>query len=239
MSTITEAIEKRKKEVGKEEVDELVPLALEDMGVEIPKDHGARRVAMAALVLLLVVGGAFSAIKLFKDLRGNGSTASAGTGSQVASLPGSQEHRIPPGDHFNEETTPSQALPTSAERPAPVEEREQESPLPVKPSPRQAASVPTAAASSGGTPPSSPETVLPGPEVPGDAPELPQEAQPDPFAGISLQGIMRFGPKGPQALINGQLLKVGDSLNGIEVIQIGQENVRLRCGNVEKAIGYK
>lgn len=43
---------------------------------------------------------------------------------------------------------------------------------------------------------------------------------------LSLDGII-WSPKKPLALINGKLVGVGAKFNGVEVMEIGRENVRI------------
>ncbi len=225
MSTITDAIKKRKKEVGDEEVREIVPVSLDEPDVEVPNRDGIRRI-MGIVAVLLVAGAlAFGAVMLWEEL-GDGKQTS-GTGSQVAALPGGETE----GSGARE--APEEAMPLTM--PAPQ--------------PEKTAAVSPSTMSTSRTPPreigvEAPLDAAPTPifEAPGESTkpaELPIALPPDPFAGITLQGIMRFDPKSPEALINGKALKVGESIGDVKVVEIGEESVRLRCGNAEKVISYR
>jgi len=82
------------------------------------------------------------------------------------------------------------------------------------------------------------------PALPEPTPTITQSVEPpatapDPFAGIAVQGIVRFDPSTPQVLINGQLLTVGQFLGGVEVLEIGGDSVRLRHDKAERIIKLK
>lgn len=234
MSIITEALKKRQKEVGPEEVQEIVPVSLDDPSIVIPRDRTAGRwVSLAGIVL--VAGIVVITVVMLSTEFLSGKPKEE-TGDSLASLPQPQEESIQVGQPQPSEQTPpenvSEPRPaatmttstpseTSLAKPSPMPAREQPTPA-VQPALTTAAEVlPETGISS--IPPTEPPVVPP----------------PDPFAGITLQGIMWFDPTAPEALINGKTLKVGDSIDGIKVIQIGRESVRLRLGDIERVISYE
>lgn len=261
MSTITDAIKKRKKEGGEEEAEELVPMSLDEPDVDVPKDRSFRRIASLAAIVLLVgaVGG--SAVMLYRGTLGRRSaggkadkpvrTASLTQPERQEVLPAEEAHEAPP---LPERTSPPMSKPAGTEpekdeAPSPLAEvngaaaraeakaaREDMSPSPVREEPQ----VPAPESPS---PPAakSPPAVSPTPPPPKEraiVPEAPATPETDPFAGIKLQGIMYFAPGTPAVIINGRALKVGDSLKGIEVVEIGADSVKLRYRNIERTIRY-
>ncbi len=281
MSTITDAVKKRKKEVGEEGVQQIVPVSLEEPDVEVPKASGARRAIQVVIVLLVVGAAGFGAVTLYKQFV-RGRTPTRTEGDRVASLPEREAEGLPLG------TGRQEALPSPAVSPerlpgrAPdkavgrVPEKAPEPTLPasrptsvvegppakalsapsnretaVRTAPDQgkvpAATVPPVAAEKSLPKPVRELAPKPAPVVPSGTGVVPQPApvgqaapaeRPDPFAGIVLQGIFRFDPKSPEALINGKALKVGESINGVEVVEIGTDSVKLRFGAVEKVVSY-
>jgi len=120
-------------------------------------------------------------------------------------------------------SAPEVSSPPAAESPPPARET---SPPPEKESPPAVSPTPL------------PKPASPTPKKRAIPPERPSSPQTDPFAGIKLQGIILFDPENPEVLINGKSLKVGDSLNGIEVVEIGTNSVKLRLGTHEKTIRF-
>jgi len=230
----------------------------------VPKDRSFRRSAFIGAGILLVAAAAVSAAILFRGMPARRSASKkGGAPPRTASLtqPAREEVMAAPGDETKEvlplPKTVSGAPPSSAkaatppeppprplheesvvpqtkataapgpERPQPV--REKTPPVAKTPSPPSQETPPV-------TSPISPERTAPkGPGVVSKPAAAPQT---DPFAGINLQGIIRFDPAHPEVLINGKALKVGDSLNGIEVVEIGDDSVKLRHGSAEKTIKY-
>lgn len=281
MSTITDAVKKRKKEVGEEGVQQIVPVSLEEPDVEVPKASGTRRAIQVVIVLLIVGAVGFGAVRLYKQfVRGRTPTRTAG--DRLASSPEREVEHLPL-DTGRQEALPSPAgaperLPGSAPDKvvARAPEKAPELTLPgSRPTtvfegpPAKALRAPSDRETAVWTPPaqltgpvatvppvgaekSPPKPVRelppkPAPVVPSGTGVVPQPAplgqaapaeRPDPFAGIVLQGIFRFDPKSPEALINGKALKVGQSINGVEVVEIGTDSVKLRFGAVEKVISY-
>lgn len=245
MSTITDALEKRKKEAGENQVHELVPVSLDEPNIEVPEEKKAKRIVALVAVLLLVVGGVASAVILGKDLLGGKRSGDQGGGAaQVASLPQGEgpeissapetEEPLPlPGTSPTEEPSLAGTPPEAPETvPSPEPSPAEGPPLPKTEPPTPETISPTAP--SGPTP----EGATPAPKPDSVAPEPVVAAPPDPFAGIKLQGIIRFDPTTPEVLINGKTLKVGESLNGIKVVEIGEDSVKLRCGAIEKTLRY-
>jgi len=231
VSTITEALKKRQKEVGPEEVQEIVPVSLDDPSITIPRDRAAGRwISLAGMVLVagcVVIGAAM----LYTEfLTGKPEEDAA---AQVASLPETEEETILPGEGqqagltLPENVTEARPAATFASvKPGETTATEQATP-PVKEQP-----TPAVLPVSGTAGQAAPQTAIG--SVP--PPEPPVAPPPDPFAGITLQGIMWFDPASPEALINGKALKVGDSINGIKVVEIGKESIRLRLGSIERVI---
>ncbi len=252
MSTITDAIKKRRKEAGGKDADDFVPVDLDEPDVDVPKARGFGRIVILAAVLLLVVAAAvIGGVILYRGRPGERSagkkpdeptrTASLPQPDRQDVLPAGETEKAPPPKPV-ETVKPAPETPssptTAAETPsgppakprpeiAPTPQPVPEGPIPsVKESPPEVA--PTA-------PPEGPESAGKEREevpLPLPAPET------DPFAAIKLQGIIRFDPTAPEVLINGKVLKVGDSLNGIEIIEIAGESVKLRYKNIEKTIRY-
>jgi len=240
MSTITDAIKKRKKEAGEEETQELIPVDLEEPDVEVPKEKSVRRVVFLTAACLLVAGAVVCAAILWKDMFG-GKSVSDKTDQPVraASLPRPEGSDVLPGREAEEALPLPEASPQPELAPAEKEPAKPEAPSPGRPPTPESPSPPV-----GETPPSAAPTPPPkdAPTVekqPGTVSEPPPVAKADPFAGIKLQGIVRFNPTAPEVLINGKALKVGDSLDGIEVVEIGDAHVKLRHGNIEKTIRYR
>lgn len=232
MSTITDALKKREKEVGQEEVQEIVPVSLDEPDVTVPKDRSARRIVGLAGVLLIVGGVAIIAMMLYNELWGGKSTD--GTGAQIASLRKPEGQNVPVEGVENEALPSPEAVPEPPVTPAGIGSESPEArapevvpsgPVEVSPPEMGVERTAEAGATTAG--------------VQGIVPETPIELPPDPFAGITLQGIMRFDPTSPEALISGKSLKVGDSINGIEVVEIGDESVKLRFGSIERVISYE
>ncbi len=230
MSTITDALKKREKEVGQEEVQDIVPVSLDAPDVTVPKESSVRRIAGLGGILLIIGGVAISAAMFYNEFRGRKAAQEAM--AQVA--PPGREVEAPQPEEATEgalpqpkpESGPSvtpEALGSEAAGPSVPAVTPSE---PVKETPGEAV------AELASEPPS---TVT---EVPDAPAEAPIEAPPDPFAGIALQGIVRFDPASPEALINGKSLRVGESINGIVVVEIGVESVKLRYGGIERVISY-
>ncbi len=231
MSTITEALKKRQKEVGPEEVQEIAPVSLDDPSITIPKDRGAGRWISLAGIVLVAGGAVIGAAMLYTEfLTGKPEEDAA---EQVASLPETEEETILPGEEQRAQLT----LPENV-----TEARPAETFAGVKPgkapavglSPSLTGEQPAPGGPTEPQPPAQADPLAGIGSVP--APEPPVAPPPDPFAGITLQGIMWFDPASPEALINGKALKVGDSINGIKVVEIGKESVRLRLGSIERVI---
>jgi hypothetical protein len=231
VSTITEALKKRQKEVGPEEVQEIAPVSLDDPSITIPRDRAAGRwISLAGIILVggcVVIGAAM----LYTEFLSGKPEEDAA--AQVASLPETEEETILPGEVQQAQLTPPETV-TEA-RPAKTftgvkpGETTATQPAPMAPleGPTRAVLPPSGTAGE-----TSPDAVIG--STP--APEPPVAPPPDPFAGITLQGIMWFDPASPEALINGKALKVGDSINGIKVVEIGRESVRLRLRSIERVI---
>lgn len=256
MSTITDAIKKRKKEAGEKEVEGLIPVVLDGPDVDVPEDRSFRRSAFIAGVVLLVAAAAVSAVILYRGVPGRRSASKrADTPPRTASLthPEREEMMAAPGDETKDvlplpKTVSGPPSPEPPPRPPDEESAVAQTkataapgddhPLPVREEAPPAAK--------GASPPSqeAPPVVSPispartAPTDRGVLSKPPATPQTDPFAGVKLQGIIRFDPAHPEVLINGKALKVGDSLNGIEVVEIGADSVKLRYGSVEKTIRY-
>jgi hypothetical protein len=238
MSTLTDAIEKRKKEAGEDETRELVPVSLDEPDVEVPNEKRSRRVGVLVVVLLLMAGVAVGSVFLFRELRGGKTPARrAGEPVRTASLSPAEE---------------KEALAREAEEPLPLPETPAgASAAPAEaPSPAPGTSPATQPTAPGTTRPAaeSPPTTAPAPRpeaasfappAPGAVSEPPEPPQADPFAGVKLQGIIHFDPATPEVMINGRTLKVGESLDGIEIVEIGTDSVKLRHGTIEKTITYR
>jgi hypothetical protein len=230
VSTITDALKKRQKEVGEEEVQEIVPVSLDAPDVTIPKEKRARRIAGLGGVLLIAAGVVIGAVMLYNELRGGKATEEAA--AQVASSPRPERENPPPSVAPEEALPLPQPKPDLAVKPAGIgSEVPKSSAAGVSPS--APLEEPPAKADIG---PEADLVIAQGPTAPAEAPI---EAPPDPFAEITLQGISRFDPTSPEALINGKSLKVGDSINGIVVVEIGEESVKLRFGSIERVISYE
>jgi len=250
MTTITDAVKKRKKEAGGEEAEELVPVDLDEPDVEVPKERRIWRIVALAAVVLLVGGAAVSAFIFLKGIFG-GAPASRRTSepSKVASLsrPGRQEG---PSGKMSGEALPLPAAvsptpgrgtgapqltsPVTAETTSPP--REAIAAGAAMPPARESSASPSAE-----SPPVVPARPAPDAAAPGTAAipsEPPAGPQADPFASVKLQGIIRFDPSAPEVLINGKSLRVGDSFDGIQVVEIGADSVKLRYRNVVKTIRY-
>lgn len=234
MSIITEALKKRQKEVGPEEVQEIVPVSLDDPNIEIPRDRAVGRwISLAGVVLVAGVLVIVSRTLFTEFLSGEPKEDVA---VSVASLPQPEEENIQVGQSQRSEATAPEEVPEARPSAVLVGSPPSEpaspfrAPLPVRGEP------PRATPSDMGTVTEAlPETAIT-PVAPTEPPVAPP---PDPFAAITLQGIMWFDPTAPEALINGKTLKVGDSIDGIKVIQIGRESVRLRLGDIERVISYE
>lgn len=234
MSIITEALKKRQKEVGSEEVQEIVPVSLDDPNIEIPHDRAVGRwISLAGIVLVAGIVVVVAGMLYTEFLSGKAREDSA---SYVASLPQPEEESIQVGQPQRLESTAPENVPeprplatvsgsspgeTATPRPMPLPLREEPPPATASDTGRAAEALPDTA-------------ITPAPPT-----EPPVAPPPDPFAGITLQGIMWFDPTAPEALINGKTLKVGDSISGITVVEIGRESVRLRLGDIERVISYE
>lgn len=234
MSIITEALKKRQKEVGPEEVQEIVPVSLDDPNIEIPRGGAAGRWMSLAGIVLVAGVVVITVVTLYREFLGGkpneetagrlASVAQPEEGSIQVSQPQGPELTPPenvPETRPSETVTASTPAETTAATPSPTPAREQPNPA--------------APPDSGTTAEVLPDTAI-GPVPPTEPAVAPP---PDPFAGIMLQGIMWFDPTAPEALINGKTLKVGDSINGIKVLEIGRESVRLRLGEIERVISYE
>jgi hypothetical protein len=254
MSTISDAIKKRKKEAGEKEVEGLIPVVLDEPDVDVPRERSFKRAAFIGTGILLVAAAAVSAVILFRGMPGRKSPSRKGEAPpRTASLrlPESEEGMAAPGDETNEalplpemvtrppsgpgktDVAPPEPPPgpppgegaVAQTRPTAVPGRER--PMPFRqeaPTAAKGAPPPAKRVEPGGSPISPEKSAAPPPT--------------DPFAAIKLQGIIRFDPAHPEVLINGKALKVGDSLNGIEVVEIGDDSVKLRHGDIERTIRY-
>lgn len=231
MSTITEALKKRQKEVGPEEVQEIVPVSLDDPSITIPRDRAAGRWISLAGVVFVAGAVMIGAAMLYTEFLSGKPEEDAA--AQVASLPETEEDATPPAEGLQSELTPPEGV---AESPSlgtfttiKPGETTATQPAPMAPLEGPTRAVPPPSGTAGET---SPDAVVGS----APAPEPPVAPPPDPFAAITLQGIMWFDPASPEALINGKALKVGDSINGIKVVEIGKESIRLRLGSIERVI---
>jgi hypothetical protein len=231
VSTITEALKKRQKEVGPEEVQEIAPVSLDDPSITIPQDKAAGRWISLAGVALVAGGVMIGAAMIYTEfLSGKPEEDDA---AQLASLPETEEEAVLPGEVQQAELTSpenaTEALPAETFTSVKPGETTVREPAPMPPIEGPTPAVLPVLGPAGEA---LPDTVV-GSVPPTEPPVAPP---PDPFAGITLQGIMWFDPASPEALINGKALKVGDSINGIKVVEIGKESVRLRLGSVERVI---
>ena len=230
MSTITEALKKRQKEVGPEEVQEIAPVSLDDPSITVPKDRGPGRWISLAGVVLVAGGVVIGAAMLYTEFLSGKPEEDAA--AEFASLP-ETEKAILSGEGQQAELTPPERVTESP--PAPVSP----SVKPGETAAKQPAAPPVEEEATPAVPPVSKTAGQAAPLTgigPTPTPEPPVAPPPDPFAGIVLQGIMWFDPASPEALISGKALKVGDSINGIKVVEIGRESVRLRLGSIERVI---
>jgi len=263
MSTITDAIKKRKKEAGEKEVEGLIPVVLDGPDVDVPEERSFRRSAFIAGVVLLVAAAAVSAVILYRGMLGRkAANKRAGAPPRTASLAQPEREVVAPGDETKEvlplpkavSGTPSSPAKAATRPPEPPPRppgdesvvprtRATTAPGPERPQPVREKAPPVAKSASPPSQEAPPVTSPISPErtAPTDRGVVSKPAaapQSDPFAGIKLQGIIRFDPAHPEVLINGKALKVGDSLSGIEVVEIGHDSVKLRYGSVEKTIRY-
>ncbi len=260
MSIITDALEKVKKEAGEEQAQRIAPVSLDEPQVEVPEEKHTRRTLLSVVVVLLIAGGAVSAFFLARDLFGRRSSSDRSGGTaQVASLPQGEgpevsppretEEPLPlPGTTPLEEPSPSAGPPEApgtapSPQPSPAEGPSLQKPEPSAPETIPPTTSPAATSGPQETTPTAPsgptpEGATPSPKPDSVAPEPTAPPPPDPFAGIKLQGIMRFDPNALEVLINGKTLKVGDSIGGITVVKIEEDSVTLRSGTNEKTITY-
>ena len=58
------------------------------------------------------------------------------------------------------------------------------------------------------------------------------------ISSMSLEGLV-WGAEYPQAILNGQIVKIGDTLEGYEVVAIDKTGVQLRAGGREVHVHVK
>ncbi|MCX6358163.1 MAG: hypothetical protein NT045_09895 [Candidatus Aureabacteria bacterium] len=75
------------------------------------------------------------------------------------------------------------------------------------------------------------------PIVPASPPEAPKPSQKNNIPELRLKGVSHTGNKS-WAFINEKMVKLGDVIEGAEVIQIMADRVRLRYGGVEFTLSY-